>query len=244
MNRVPTLTGSTVIVDDIDMHPDISCYQEVFSLSSEVQKTLPVPAYCEFEKTFAGTPTPAAYFQHLWDIEPEGIRALGYKVLMHHIEDYPDRSGYLLSKRPKVIFNIRNSVSVALSSATAAARGIHNVRAADTKLRGVLQTAPPVVLDPQWVVNEVKYDEYWKKIWTERLRGTIDHIILDYDHYIQNRAAELNRCFEFLEQKAVPVADSRFVKVTSKAYADEIANKDDVIDALHRAGLDFSPLIQ
>src|SRR5580698_8555081 len=90
-------TGSTVIVDDIDMHPDISCYQEVFSLSSEVQKTLPVPAYCEFEKTFAGTPTPAAYFQHLWDIEPEGIRALGYKVLMHHIEDYPDRSGYLLS---------------------------------------------------------------------------------------------------------------------------------------------------
>ncbi len=226
-------TGSTPVCEDLDMHPDVTCHQEVFRLGPLHTYTDKAESFLAYRERTGGTVE--AYLAHLGVLEP-GKRRVGFKLLINHFEerqaDGLEEAFYRL--RIPAIYLVRDPLSAGLSAAIAAARGVYNMRRDETYTDSRRLMAARVSLDIDVLRDEIAFFEYWQQHWQSQLaRSGLPFMTLRYEDYVSDRLAAMNRVFVFLGvAPLLELAENPYQRVTGEHPLDGIENAEAVSKVL------------
>jgi LPS sulfotransferase NodH len=217
-------TGSTLLGDLMNSHPDIFVYGEI--MQANVIRNLRNPrlfasGLCSLSRK------PAVGFKvKIYQLERDQ-RQDAKKTL----EDF-HRHGWkiIYLKRMNIL---RHAISDIRSDATGM---FHQVK--DKKVSQEGKGVPKKIrIESELLISTMKFREtYLEK---EKLAlATVPYLTIEYEKDLFNpdvQRAALNRLFEFLELPPHD-AETSFKKVTSKNIADDVENFDELEQVLHREG--------
>lgn len=237
-------TGSSVICDAINAHPEMLCYQELFRAVNENTKPdetgkLPFRSYLQ------GNPELGIedYFSYLSDTQGASVKALGCKILLHHIEENKNSHlwEYLKDNNFKFIYLLRNPVRASLSGHIARKREIFNVRKDKQTQEIKEKIQKKVTLDPQALLHTIKSTAYVAHDWIEKMeREGIDYKIFYYEDFLVNREDFLRDITIYLKTSQYEsVVEDRFVKVTPENIWECVLNSEEVKKSLVAEKFDF-----
>lgn len=221
-------TGSSALIDDIDQHPDASCHQELFRTTGHS----PHDSVPSFSTVLKSTPalTARRYVEGL--AQAAATPVFGFKLLISNIDEWPAEVGLreLLLNQAHVVFLTRNPKSAAISAGIAKARNAYNIRETDTDQDYRERLSRRVVVDPQYVRDEVRYNSHWADQWLSELQAArTPHLHVTYEAYSADRLSILNQIFDFAGLLSLnDLARNSYVRVTSPVVWDDIENADEV----------------
>lgn len=229
-------SGSTVLVQTLDKHPQIFCAGELFHPSNKIY-------HPEWHFPFIGKKKKKGFSRILFSVanyikgyfsavkhlkkfyrkkNKDTIR--GFKLMIGHIKDFPTVWKYLRSENFKVIVLIRqNTFREALSSSRARKMGVFHSKE-DASL-----AAKKIPVDIAWLKKRVDELEGLKQNILQLSKDT-EHIIITYEDFV-NWQDMLNKVFDFLGVDKMEIA-AELRKTSSANWRDGVENYQEVEEAM------------
>lgn len=188
-------TGSSAIVDALNRHPRITCYQELFRTTH-----------------LEGTPTPFARFEGSLSEYLDQVDG-GFKLLNQHASYWRKHKLLETLKRRgyrAIFLKRRDLLSQAISLHVAKKTGVYN---------SINTTEPaPVALDPEGVrVSIDKLRDSAVKTRRKLEKHRFDWIEVDYEDFDSDNQAVIDRISDFLGVPRHPVSGNSYKKLNSLA---------------------------
>lgn len=232
-------TGSTPFVEDLDAHPDIACYQELFRLGPEEDLHDKVRSYASLARERG----PISASEYLEIIAPKDCRAFGWKTLVAHFDEREDLHlwNLLTTRHAKIIYMVRNPAAAALSAAIAIQRGIFNIPKVSLEYCLKLDNRnQPLQLDIDWLVEEAGYYRMYFDMWHNKLKQSqLPVLVVEYERYLHNKGEVLNSAYAFLGVPTIKVPDDNPYEImVTSSVLERVANLEEALRALRKAGFD------
>lgn len=204
-------TGSNMLIQSLNSHPNISADYEIFAkLSGRTEKSI-------LDKSFGK--------------QPFYIKAKGFKIFYYHPQDASGSSIWdmLCSIEGLHVIHLkrRNILHALVSSKVAYTTGVYGVRS-DKERAKYLRKISPVRFSAENLGVEFRQTENWEQAGDTRFR---DHPILDvyYEDLVARFNQEFRRVTEFLGvEYRTPKTD--FKKQRTSSMREIVANYDELKD--------------
>lgn len=239
-------SGTTVVTDELGMHPQIAVPIDVYhheglywnllepfaaqtlagvsEASTELRQgevPLPYDPWCVAHGSESGTASYAAYLGELeaWAERRPAVRAGGFKIIDNQMLA---RVGLIdvLHERGYRIVNVhrRNVIRQALSGLLARARGVFNAKNYEVP-------DATYEVDPAAFLAEIKWILQWTRTWDQQIaqRG-MRSVDVEYEVFLADREAFYGPIFELLEVDPLLPAASEFTRMTPKDLSSTIRN--------------------
>jgi LPS sulfotransferase NodH len=235
-------TGSSMLMDLINAHPEIQSYGEVFldrPRTEEAWNKTAWPTWRFYEYNLAHrTMRPFITFQYLDQLAAEGFSkapVTGYKLMYGHLARKKEILWYWRSRKCKVIHLIReNHFDNLLSQHFNKQFRIQHVVEGQKQ-----QVSQQIHLDTHQLLDKLQRLAK-RKAYHQKLLKFLgyDHLEITYDGLIHRKAETLQHIESFLGIAHYQGYETKFKKVDSRSYADKIANYEEVRSVL--AGTPFA----
>jgi LPS sulfotransferase NodH len=240
-------SGSTWVLDMLDSHPAITCYDALF-LPEGTGKPFAGAAGKQYFADYVRArdplvPTIAApvlgwqFLNHLYTTD-EPMEAIGFKFMYSQFKPYPWLLAYLRLRGLRVVHLVReNKLDHVLARISARVRGKYHSRA------GEALEMPKLHVDPQDLVRQIEHEE--RKV--RRARAILAALRLErIEVAYEDLVADPKRFDGILAFLGVDPAgyelQSVFQKWARGSYEDRIENYDAVRSALERTR--YAPLLR
>lgn len=243
-------SGTTVVTDELGLHPQIAVPNEDYvvrgvewdllepferimlvGVDASAQHLLEGPAPLPFDPwcIVRGVDnSPAAYGQYLdvleaWGTRQEGALAFGFKIIDSQLLE---REGLIdeLCRRGYRIVNVhrRNVIRLALSGLIANARGVFNER-------NFRVPDESYEIDPNEFVQAINDIVHWTRYWDQEIaQRKMRSIDVDYEMFLADREAFYAPILRFLGVELQVPADSSFTRMTPRDLSHTIRNYEQI----------------
>jgi len=224
-------TGTTLIRTTLNAHPDIYCIGEAYNFGPRFGKGARGDT-CEggyrqfinsipFGRTRDLVMRRAMVRAHLDQLYSKpGFKALGFKLMHSQSDAFPQVLEYLHDHNVSIIHIVRRNVLKTLISRTVkTARGASHTKTA-------VKTTQ-VELREDRLLKHLGRFERENEAWEIETRG-LPYVKVNYEDFVVNKSAELNRMLEFLEVEKVPDLQSDLVKISPDDIRQIVTNYDAV----------------
>lgn len=220
-------TGSTVLGDALDQHPQVSCEREMFLEGQKRPRSyarfLASSRWRRAQARLAPRRALGAYLEGFFRGEPP-LRAVGMKLMYNQRSALIDR--WIETEQPHLVHLVRhNAVKVIVSRLTAEARGIYHVE------RGGALPEGAIAIPTEKVLAELEKLEQSVAAQREWLGGK-RHLEVSYEDLIAEPAPLFDRLHAFLGVAPAPPPPLPLQKVNPDSVAATIANHAELADRL------------
>ncbi len=232
-------TGSTWLMDMLDMHPAIASYDELLRTGASghgkwgrTDRQFFEPYYACHRRRSKYTPRARWLYRYLDELylPRQGTNAIGMKLMYDQLRDNPWTLPYIVCHRIRVVHLVRtNLLDVIISAEAAEARQQYHA------LHGDPVEIPVLTLDPATVTSRLTALERGEKIARSLLSLLrIKHIEISYEQLMADsfRVSDVLTFLDVNMQPAPPSLDSRFKKLNTASKRDMIENYTEVMSAL------------
>ena len=211
-------SGTTLLVESLDSHPDIECTKDVFSIRRRWKYfQVDVATGLFYPYRSASLERRIAYVFRRRRLIEEFLtetfaragapQARGIRLSYEQVRKYPHILTWMLKQNIRVLHLIReNSLKAIVSHFTAKKRGIAH---ATTKVEKVTLRLPPAELKRHLAQRAMEVERY------RRLLQDRPCCEMSYESFLENREAETRRILEFLRVPRFVPLTSRLVKQNS-----------------------------
>lgn len=229
-------SGTTLLVESLDSHPDIECRKDVFSIRRRWR-------YFQVDyKDGLFYPYRTASLQHRIDyilrrrrligsflagvFSPTGgVKAKGIRLSYEQSRKYPAVIPWVLDNDIRVVHLIReNGLKAIVSHFTAKKRGLTHTT---SKVAKVTLRLPPRELMAALVKREREVERY-RALFRDRPYGEVS-----YESFLARKEEETRRLLGFLGIDRYAPLTSRLVKQNPDSLREILENYDEIARALH-----------
>lgn len=216
-------SGSNLLIQRCESHPNIACYGEVFN-GNGIQWYRTAGPESRALHDFRDNDPSAFLTKHVWHRFPNKIAAVGFKLL--HAQYFPNaekiKSALLSVPDLQIIFLRReNALRVFLAAERAKVTRVHGIMSA--KERPVV---PPITLSPEKCLEHIRMTIASETALRHTFSGS-PVLDLTYENLVNHGAAENRRVCDFLGVDNRPLTN-RSVRLAPAPLRDQIANYDDL----------------
>jgi len=216
-------TGSTLLVDLLNNHPDIQCDDEILNVQLSGKRIFPIL----FVKAKANLNKKKVY-----GFKVKIYQLNNLNLMKSHPDQNKDPKKFLINLYKsgwKIIYLTRkNILRQVISSHIAEKRGSYHHRTTEGKL-----ALPKMYIDPKEILIQIKNREGYKDFEEEILKH-IPHLKIIYEEdLLVNKQKTLNKIFVYLGLDSYPVK-SNLVRTSKKNLKDYIINYKELVKSISK----------
>ncbi len=218
-------SGTTYLSDLLNSHPYIYMGQELFKTEKD-KINVDEDNYQNFIKTKDVVQFLDDYFHERLD----GNSAVGFKIMLNHLEQFPEIIQYIKDKKIKCIYLERqNQLKIALS----------RFKARETQLyhTTITPNQQKIEIDDEILLSELQLiNTSIKKL--RKLSRTLNCHHVAYEPLVADKEKEMKKLLSYLKVQYFDGLSSSLKKINSDKIADIVLNYEDLKNAL--SGTRFS----
>lgn len=228
-------SGTTLLANSLDSHPQIECTKETFSTKRRwkyFQIDRPNSPFYKFRSAslkrqidylFRRKQLIDTFLNQEFNAPANGVDARGIRLSYEQAHKYPEILEWILDHEVKVIHLIReNSLKAILSQFTAKKRAVYHVT---SKVERVTVQVPPYKLKKLLTKRTNNIETY------RRMFQTHSYCEIFYETFVADQEAETRRLLNFLHVDHFVPLTSNLVKQNSDSLKDILENYDEVVQA-------------
>jgi hypothetical protein len=228
-------SGTTLLVESLDSHPDVECRKDVFSIRrrwKRFQVDVKTGLFYQFRTASLGRRIDYLFRRrrlvHAFleeTLSPTGgVLARGIRLSYEQVRKYPDILPWVLENDVRVIHLVRdNALKAVVSHFTAKKRGFAH---ATSQVARVTLRLPPAGLRAHLEKREREIDRY-RALFRDRPCCEVS-----YESFLARKEEETRRLLGFLGIPRYAPLTSRLVKQNPDSLRDILENYDEIARAL------------